>query len=161
MKFDTNTLTTIAVATLVISLIGLIIVSSMMYKETFSPKYEPKMEDHVSASFDVSTDPNVLSHGTVKRHKVGNEYTYEFLYNLPDSSAPFQMVAPDKPFNQPLPMRHYVLYLGDKDKKNMERISKIHRSSDGWHKKTLKSKKKYEVACLTLGDSLVSCVDIV
>lgn len=151
-----------------IVLVALIIVSTYFYteffcgshtaKEKFDPKYETNKDTYQMASF-TDPHPEVISNGSAIVYKEGGRYTYEFFFNLPDTVSPFQTADPSKQFNEKLPEEEYVVYAGI-TKKEMKKLGSLKRGGDGVFRLTVKNEYKFNVACATLGDSVVACIDI-
>lgn len=98
----------------------------------------------------------VISPGNVEKYYNNGEYVYTYLYNLPITNPPFQLVTSDVDFNTPFETKEYKVHLGH-TKDDLEYIGILTRIQDGYHKLTYKSDQNYHYSCITLGDTTVAC----
>jgi hypothetical protein len=142
----------------VVVFVAAVILSTVFYRESFDPLYKSIKDTYARIGF--FTSPSTISTGDVRKYKDGDEFTYDFKFVLPEANSTFQTVDATKPFNAPTEVKDYILFVGDADKSNMNNIGVISRSQDGYYKKMLKSKMDYKYACVVMGDSIISCVDM-
>lgn len=149
----------ISLAFLVISVIVTIIGCCTGKKENFDPKYKTDKKQFIDNVVYNSTHEEVLSNGVIQKYKIKGLYRYEFLYNLPDASASFQVVDLNKAFNAAIPKNKYKVFAG-KTKDDMEYIGDLERRGDGYHVLFVESDKEYRKACIVYKDDVVQCSKI-
>ena len=147
---------------LIISLVFVVVSVVLLLvdkKETFDPQYKTERKTFIDNTLYTSKDPNVLSHGTVQKYKIGDIYKYEFMYNLPIANAPFQVVDLDKSFNPPTLENKYKVFAGT-SKDDMTHVGELTRRGDGYHILVIETDKNYTRTCLSIGDDIIQCSDI-
>lgn len=128
---------------LLVGVIGIIIFAVIMSKKEGYRNYADK---------DLTT--NIASRGTSKKYWYGGQYHYQFVYNLPITNPPFQVISVGKNFNSKFEPKNYDVYLG-KTKDAMKRVGQLVRHSDGFFKLEVHSKEDYKYGTILIGDDLV------
>lgn len=128
-------------------------------REKFDPAYVTDKPTYIESVETITNNPEVLSNGYVQKHKEDGSYTYSLYFNLPSINSSFQNQNLDKQFNEPRPVEKYKVSLGF-DKDTMEYVGDLERQSTGYHILEMKSDKDYKRACVYIGKTLVSCVNI-
>lgn len=104
-----------------------------------------------------TNDSRLFSTGTAQKYTKNGKYVYTFLYNLPITNPPFQVVDAGRSFNEkPAHQEEYVVYMGE-TKSAMSPIGPLKRFPDGYHKLTITSDRNYKYSCIVLGQDTVSC----
>ena len=155
---ETDTYLMISIVFMAISLL-IIMSGCCSKKEHFDPQYKTERKTFVDNSMYISEDPTAMSNGTIQKYKVEGEYRYEFMYNLPNAFASFQVVDLNKSFNADIPKNKYVVFAGT-SKDDMEHVGELSRRGDGYHTLFVKSIKDYKRACVILGNDVVHCSKI-
>jgi hypothetical protein len=144
----------------IVTIVVTILLIYNITKEGFNPDYTTAKWNNVKNIHYNSTDPSILSNGTVQKYRLNDDlYSYEYLYNLPNVFSSLHTVRLTRPFNVKRDDEEYRVFAG-KSKDNMEFIGNLKRSSDGYQKLYIETKKNYSVTCILIRDKIIHCSDL-
>jgi hypothetical protein len=152
-------LSTIEPSTLIISGIFIVIVVIIIIfvaprDEKFDPDYKTNNETYIQSNMDIIGDG--ISNGTVQKYNINGVYKYELVYDLPNSFSTLNVVNLGETFNKISEKQKYHVFAGDSRKY----VGDLERRGDGYHTLEFNSDVDYKNICVTLGDSIISCLDI-
>lgn len=118
--------------------------------------YLPKEKFETIETILLSSDPEILSNGSVKKTNYKDYYSYDFLYNLPTANSILDPVQLNGSLTDTSKKSFYRVFCGN-SKENVKFVGILKRYSDGYHKISLQTKENYTYVCIVLEDSLVLC----
>lgn len=123
-------------------------------KENFNPEYSSKKDLYIKTAQTKTDYPLAISSGDVQKYRTDTGYIYLLKFNLPDSSAPFQVQDLSLKFNAKTKVIPYEVYADGK------KIGELKRGNDGWFQMELVSKQDYSEFKIYMGIALVGVAKI-
>lgn len=138
------------------ALLVAVFVAYLVYKnkENFDPEYSSKKDLYIKTAQTKTDYPYAISSGDVQKYRTDTGYIYLLKFNLPDSSAPFQVQDLDLKFNAKTAPIPYEVYADGK------KLGELKRGNDGWFQMELVSEQNYSEFKIYLGVALVGVAKI-